>query len=301
MEALVGCGRMVSGCSVGEGLCMERCAGGAQDNAIINRIMLRFRPIAPKPAAGGSSSGGSTSENRNVVVARGRGKRKYVRVRKYNRCRRKKRTAEEEIRDGLEKTVQTLQLLPEKADGSDSPAGASWCNLERSETTKPIRETPPFWLTFNGENTWSALDRGVVREATMIVVESWVTVECVRSACMEGGGLGSTDLERRKNLEGDTCPGLISDGLNKVEWVNDAYKRMVSQEISNGRWPECWVWLVAKEKLPYMYPAFTCRVRLQYTFGKEKHSQTVPCDAWRMDRGGFAWRLDIKAALSLGR
>ncbi|RVW14136.1 hypothetical protein CK203_084890 [Vitis vinifera] len=141
MEALVGGGRMVSGCSVGEGLCMERCAGGAQDNAIINRIMLRFRPIAPKPAAGGSSSGGSTSENRNVVVARGRGKRKYVRVRKYNRCRRKKRTAEEEIREGLEKTVQTLQLLPEKADGSDSPAGASWCNLERSETTKPIRET----------------------------------------------------------------------------------------------------------------------------------------------------------------
>lgn len=285
---------------------MERCAaGGAQDNATINRIMLRFRPIAPKPAAGGGSSpGGSTSENRNsALLGRARGKRKYVRVRKYNRCGRKKRSAEEEIRGGLEKTIQTLQLLPEKTDGSFSPAGAPWCNLELAETTrKPIRETPTvtptpsIWLTFDGENRWSGLDRSVV--------ESWVTVECVRDACMEGRGLGSTDTERRMNLEGDTCPGLISDGLNRVEWVNEAYKRMVSQtpmSNRNGRWPECWVWLVAKEKLPYMYPAFTCRIRLQYTAGKEKHSQTVPCDAWRMDCGGFAWRLDVKAALSLGR
>ena len=289
---------MVGGCPVGEGLFLGRCAGGAQDNAIINRILLRFRPIAPKPAAVGSSSGGPSSENRASLLSRGGGKRKYVRVRKYNRCRRKKRTAEGEMRDGLEKTVRTLQLLPEKTDGSDSPAGASWFNLEMAETTRPIRETPPIWLTFNGEN--NRLDRSVEKEA-VVVVESWVTVECVRDACMEGRGLGSTDAERRRNLEGDTCPGLVSDGLNRVEWVNEAYKRMVSQVRSNGGWPECCVWLVAKEKLPHTHRAFTCRVRLQYTCGKEKHSQTLPCDAWRMDCGGFAWRLDLKAALCLGR
>lgn len=279
---------MVGGYSVGEGLCMERFAGAAQDPAIINRIMQRFRPIAPKPAPGASSSGGSASETQNPAVARGRGKRKYVRVRKYNRRRRRRPTSEEEIREGLEKTVQTLQLLPEKTDWGNSPAGASWCNVEVIG-----REATPIWLTFNGDNAWSGVDRSVVK--------SWVTVECVRDACMEGGGLGGTDMERRKNLERDTCPGLISDGLNKVEWVNEAYKKMVSQETADGRWPECWVWLVAKEKLPYMYPAFTCRVRLQYAHGKERHSQTVPCDAWRMDCGGFAWRLDVKAALSLGR
>ncbi|KAK7858074.1 hypothetical protein CFP56_014543 [Quercus suber] len=37
------------------------------------------------------------------------------------------------------------------------------------------------------------------------------------------------------------------------------------------------------------------------TCGKERSSITLPCDVWRMDGGGFAWRLDVKAALSLGR
>lgn len=71
-----------------------------------------------------------------------------------------------------------------------------------------------------------------------------------------------------------------------------------------GQSVEVKVWLVTKEKLvPYMYSsAFTCWVRLQYAWKEEKFSsQMVPCDVWRMDCGGFAWRLDVEAALGLGR
>ncbi|KAJ6776897.1 hypothetical protein OIU74_000971 [Salix koriyanagi] len=63
--------------------------------------------------------------------------------------------------------------------------------------------------------------------------------------------------------------------------------------------------LVIKEKLLRFVDcasAFSCWVRLQNSWQKEKCSKTaVPCDVWRMDFGGFAWRLDVDSALSLGR
>ena len=51
------------------------------------------------------------------------------------------------------------------------------------------------------------------------------------------------------------------------------------------------------------HSAFTCRVRVVQcdTLGKERSSLTLPCDVGIMDGGGFAWRLDVKAALCLGR
>ena len=145
------------------------------------------------------------------------------------------------------------------------------------------------------------------------VVESWVTVESVADTCMDVRGFGSTDVERVKNLERDACPGFISDGLNRVQWVNEAYKRMVTKELEycDGKSPEYCDFLVRlvvnnKVKLPLLpynnnEEAFTGLVRLVHTWqNKKKCSKVVPCDVWRMDRGGFSWRLDVKAALSLG-
>ncbi|CBI15623.3 unnamed protein product, partial [Vitis vinifera] len=40
------------------GCCIARYAGGAYDMSKVDRIMLRFRPIAPKPTSAGSVSGG---------------------------------------------------------------------------------------------------------------------------------------------------------------------------------------------------------------------------------------------------
>jgi hypothetical protein len=146
----------------------------------------------------------------------------------------------------------------------------------------------------------------VVTRPMMSAVESWVTVESVTDTCMASMGvplpwLGSTDVERMSNLEHDTCPGFVSDSSNRVLWVNGAFKRMVRQQNDGQSQEIIRVWLVAKEKLPYSYTAFTCQVKLQYWLGKDKCSQIVPCDVWRMDGGGFSWRLDVEATLSLGR
>ena len=43
--------------------------------------------------------------------------------------------------------------------------------------------------------------------------------------------------------------------------------------------------------------AFTGLVRLVHTWRNQKKcSKVVPCDVWRMDRGGLSWSLDVKAA-----
>ncbi|KAJ6418130.1 hypothetical protein OIU84_001503 [Salix udensis] len=113
-------------------------------------------------------------------------------------------------------------------------------------------------------------------------------------------------------MEKDTCPGFISDDYGRVTWTNEAYRMMVGQGEGGDR--QVFVWLAMKEKVPMAvtvagHKAFTCRVRVQYQKYdtcrvnlKEKISiVTVPCDVWRMDSGCFAWRLDVKAALCLGR
>uniref|UniRef100_M0ZL25 DUF7950 domain-containing protein n=3 Tax=Solanum TaxID=4107 RepID=M0ZL25_SOLTU len=73
---------------------------------------------------------------------------------------------------------------------------------------------------------------------------------------------------------------------------------MVDPLEGSGNSPKLVTWLVVKEKI--LLPnssAFACTVRILYT----KNSQTMPCDVWKMEFGGFAWRLDAKAALRLGR
>ncbi|KAE8694398.1 hypothetical protein F3Y22_tig00110783pilonHSYRG00153 [Hibiscus syriacus] len=64
------------------------------------------------------------------------------------------------------------------------------------------------------------------------------------------------------------------------------------------------VGLVVKEGLefPRGRGAFSCRVGLQYVDGKGKKKQwrMVPSDVWNMSSGRLAWRLDVKAALTLG-
>ncbi|XP_062105518.1 uncharacterized protein LOC133817125 [Humulus lupulus] len=308
---------------------------------IINPVMLRFRPIAPKPVSGGSYPGGNPAENMSSVLrTTKRVKRKYVRVRRDNKDKNPRRrdtnnsyningSCGEEGGDGLNSTTTTvtLQLMPEKSDGLDltrSTGGTgSWRIINQYCTA--VQDNNNCYKNCNA-TTDEVLDlSGVVvrsgpaaAEAVGEVVESWVTVEGVTDTCMDVRGLGSTDVERIKNLERDTCPGFVSDGcFSKVEWVNDAFKKMVAEEEEVEWWPEVVVWLVtnnnndnmknknnnpSRAELGLMGPAFTCRVRVQYkrVNTKEKCSKIMPCDVWRMDCGGFAWRLDVKAALSLG-
>ncbi|XVF08745.1 hypothetical protein REPUB_Repub07fG0029500 [Reevesia pubescens] len=276
------------------GCCIARYASaGVYDMPKVDRIMLRFRPIAPKPATGGSVSSQGNSE---VCFKSGRGKRRHSKESNTKRCNRKRRVLSEENQKRV-----TLPLLPETPDCKDS--------ILKEEKGRVVEKVRPFWLSFgqagdNKEGFFGCGGRLADREALMapqpqtasVVVGSYVTVECVTDTWVSSDVLGSTDEERMVNLGKDTCPGFISDGMGRVTWTNWAYKKMVGGEMM--------VWLVMKEKVPPMvitYPAFTCRVRVQYTCGKEKSSLTLPCDVWRMDGGGFAWRLDINAALCLGR
>ncbi|XP_042496920.1 uncharacterized protein LOC122075815 [Macadamia integrifolia] len=300
------------------GCCIAQYAGGAYDTSQVDRIMLRFRPIAPKPVVGGGNSGSPIPEKNDSVYKTGRAKRRYVRD-NNKRCNRKRRVYSEEKKDGSSEdtshtttVVTLLPLLPEMPDRKETPvrnySPPSDLDLKAvatsSSTSRPVQQAP-IWLNFNspakGSDFGDVVDRMGVMQQPVRSVGSFVTVERVTEGYVDGDqGLGYTNEEKRKNLERDTCPGFISDGLNRVEWTNKAYKRMIGGGEEGGGGVEM-VWLVTKERLPLSCPAFACRVRLQYTCRKERHSLTVPCDVWRMDGGGFAWRLDVKAALCLGR
>ncbi|KAB2614068.1 hypothetical protein D8674_036384 [Pyrus ussuriensis x Pyrus communis] len=297
----------------GERRRMLRRDGGGQDKpAIVNANMLRFRPIAPKPVANRAGEVGNNENSVSTILTSARRKRKYVRVSKNNVCRAKNKDPK--------RVVTTLQLLPEENDNNGSSNGESWRPLDPTVTdnnndrnnnnSNPTGKEDeslglgiPMWLrNYMGGGGGSDPTEGMRQ---MVAVESWVTVECLKGTCMnvQGtfGSFRSRDAARMmSDLEGDTCPGFISDGQNRVQWLNGAFKRMVSQQKRAG---EIAVWLVVKEKLPYADASalIACQVKLQYTVGKDKCSRTVPCDLWRMDDGGFAWRLDVNAALTLGR
>ncbi|KAL4634329.1 hypothetical protein ACB092_04G192000 [Castanea dentata] len=307
------------------GCCIARYgANGVYDMSKMDMIMLRFRPIAPKPPAGTGSSAGSSPEKADAYVkSGGRGKRRYVKSNNSNnssnssgssssgnsgsnkRCNsNKKRKASPE--------VVTLPLLPETPDRKVSPARLS-TPAEKKEVAAAARANLPVLLSFDGKKKNNSSDHQVgfwSSDRTVVMgVGSCVIVECVTDTWTVDGQLGSTDEERRMSLERDTCPGFVSDGLGKVTWTNGAYRKMMMMDHHHDH-HEVAVWLVVKEESlreimarTLSYTSFTCRVRLvQYdTCGKERSSITLPCDVWRMDSGGFAWRLDVKAALSLGR
>lgn len=295
-------------------------------NSNVNKIMLRFRPIAPKPVTGISaaeagSAVGEVTQNNHVSVLGKRPKRKYVRIRRNSGYVRKNNGDSNGKSNGngndesSDVAVVTLQLMPEKdAPGGDvTLAGDSWCkNVDLDLTVEKIQivenrsAPPPRAAAEEGEG-----GKRSDLVAAAKVAESWVTVESVTGTCMgEGDGEGGrglldcTDAEKVKSLEADTCPAFVCDGSLRVRWVNDAYKRMML-EGREGEGENIVVWLKVKDSAIaswwcYSHPAFTCGVRLQYTWRNEKCTKMVPCDVWRLDCGGFAWRLDVKAALSLG-
>lgn len=308
------------------GCCIARYdAGNSYDLSKMNRIMLRFRPIAPKPVLNGKDSVSSTAESSDVYVKTGRGKRRYARNNsntdsnngsgtKRSNTRRKKKSPSSSSEDNDKTVVSsgsfsrgdavavTLPLLPETPEEMSSLAikGSSPISGSGGDRKVDRKGSLPMWLSFGKEDKVRQEDeqRRSVYVPVSTVVGTWVRVEeCIAEVWLDLFCLGRTDEEKLINLEKDTCPGFLSDGFNRVQWTNKAYRDMTAAQGGEGV-----VWLVIKEgtKLPVRSPAFTCSVRL-VTSGKEKNSLILPCDVWRLDCGGLAWRLDTKAALSLGR
>ncbi|GAA0185070.1 hypothetical protein LIER_32358 [Lithospermum erythrorhizon] len=295
----------------GNGWVEKNGSSRSQDQTIMERIMLRFRPIAPKPVAAGSVSGLAPVGKSSEIVGNSRKKRKYVRV-KQTRCIKDKKKVELE-----NEKIFDFEVNENKMSGfiGFSESGSS-INLDFK-----VEEKVPWWKKLDnnyGTNNGSFGGGGVVDQVYQRVekvVESWMMVEGVSVMSDvwfgEVGGLGCTDMEKMKNLEMDSCPGLISDGFGRVQWVNLAYRKLVDRPRDDvDPVAEVVAWLMVKEKLPLGCQAFACTVRVVYSWrnnngnnncNKKKYvSQTMPCDVWRMDFGGFAWRLDSKAALTLG-
>ncbi|XP_009792275.1 uncharacterized protein LOC107815750 [Nicotiana tabacum] len=282
------------------------CHVGPQDRMIMNRIMLRFRPIAPKPVADGSGPGSKPENEKAEPVSRRRGKRKYVRVKKNRKC--KNSAEKEERKDGSDNngSIVTLQLLPESSSSVTNPTD----NVSFQKEISFSELDQPQWMSFheydnNGISAFSSTDRLDLKVTTQTprMVESWVMVDRITNIFVDSEGLGSTDMEKMKNLETDTYPGLVSDSSDRVRWVNPAYRRMVNPLEDGGVTAEMVVKMVVKEKIreEELPAAFACIVRLVYTWKNKKNSRTMPCDVWKMEFGGFAWRFDSNAALSLGR
>ncbi|KAK7302221.1 hypothetical protein RJT34_13105 [Clitoria ternatea] len=237
--------------------CIARCATRAShDISKVHTIMLRFRPIAPKPLPATTVSDASSSDSGDAFSRSAAAKRKHVAGKRCSKTVRRRQI--------LPPQAVTLPLLPETPDPKDPP--------EAKKTTEPVR------LSF--ESLGGAVSEKVDRLWFPVPGVSTVTVECVTNTWQE-------EAHGKVNLEKDTCAGFISDGYGRVTWTNGAYKETVG---------EGGVCLVMEVSVPYHCRGFTCKVRVQDACGKER---TVPCHVWRMNTGAFAWRLDVKPALSL--
>ncbi|KAM0006950.1 hypothetical protein Hdeb2414_s0002g00047991 [Helianthus debilis subsp. tardiflorus] len=239
---------------------------------MMDMVMLKFRSIAPKPKPSGSGSSDSTKEN---VRTSSRCKQRCIRV-KRKKCNKKRKphplmSKSSEKVSSSKVAVMTLSLMPETPKAMDH------------SLTKNI--SSPIWLYSKNNNNQTSRDGHVIPLERPKTV-SFVMVDMVMDTTVDGG------LEEWTDMDSDTCPRFISDGRDKVVWTNKAYKEMVvgGDEVvvvrKKGGWPA----------------AFTCNVRVTCrTNMGTLTTVTVPCDTWRMESGGHAWRLDVKAALCLGR
>ncbi|CAM8974940.1 unnamed protein product [Rhodiola kirilowii] len=284
--------------SAGGGCCVAR-----YDAEKMDRIMLRFRPIAPKPTTGSSSPGGSSSpENTSsggggdTYVKIGRGKRRYKNnnnnVQRNSSMKRRKTTSPEAV------TLPLLPETPEKILKRSSANAPIWLNFnsgtaEKDEVINNLKERE------NNRRTIYQAPDPTVRNPPRVSSGTCVTLECLTYTMVDVDALGRTDQERVMNLEWDTCPGLISDRLSRVTWSNAAFSELVGGDGDYYRGCSR-AWVAMKESVANCARAFSCRVRVEVENNNARKRMTVPCDVWRMDCGGFAWRLDVKAALSLG-
>ncbi|KAK1440930.1 hypothetical protein QVD17_06764 [Tagetes erecta] len=247
--------------------------------------MLRYRPIAPKPVTD-LSSGNMLPEK----VFTKRVKRKYVRVKKTMK-KKKKNKAESNF---VTKNWSDLDALINDDDVAvidPLHKVSNWISFD-SARNDVVRNN--LFEKFSSDLHGVDLDR-------RNVVESWITVESVTGSCEDRKILGYTDDEIWKNLERDSCPGFMSNSCYEVEWVNPAYRNMLNLDCLQVTDVAVLLVLKVEKSLVVKYlPAFSCRVRIEYRLSEKKRRMMVPCDVCKMDSGGFAWRLDVKFALSLG-
>ncbi|XP_020595508.1 uncharacterized protein LOC110035595 [Phalaenopsis equestris] len=297
---------------------MERTAN---DDAAwkLSTIMLRYRPIVPKPFPAGSAPGIALEPTLvGKRVKKGEGTRRKGGSFVGKRGRKPRKVQDMTTRDAAGSSgmaqVLTLQLM------SVTP--------ERKEGVQAVGSP---MLSITGESPFfcPVLDRaGVVvspRPALSAAVS--VTIESVTEVWSMGFcGITGRDDELRRWLEAGDCPAFISIVADRITWTNSAFRRMLigegasaeSSSSSSSSYSstsksdavsllepsveeEVRVVLVTRGLIPGdMCQAFTCMTSLRHSCGRRgKASLAVPCDIWRLEDGCLAWRLDMKTALRL--
>lgn len=238
----------------------------------MGKILLKYRPIAPKPA----SAGNLTSPPLPSGTTKRKGGDKYSR-----RGRKRRNRSPAAVLDAgafLEEkhelvTLPLMPVAPERKD-PDSPTSTA--------TPSPT----------SSADTWQSAR--VVTPQPARPVGSVVTVECVTDTWHNWAQM---PFASPAVLERDACPGFVSDAGGRVTWANDAFRNMVVGPSSCERVE---AGLVTKGMVPENASCFTCRARVEYMCrNRGKVHMVAPCDVWRLADGKLAWRLDVKAALSL--
>ncbi|XP_052137816.1 uncharacterized protein LOC127756514 [Oryza glaberrima] len=303
----------------------------------MGRIMLKFRPIAPKPAA----MAPAPTPAPVAGVGAGKGKRKAVSGSGGGRRGRKPKKAA---------TVATLaaahapaptpsvagKTVPkvvghckemerekekEKSLSSPSSSSSGMTSVESSPPPPPSAMLPllpvrPLDTTMTtqaaapGEQlpppvapAHAAAQSVVVAPPprALLPAAAVVTVEDVTSVWRDGGSGAA-----RAGDDGDGAPAFVSDQWGRVTWKNAAFHRAVAPDAAAP--DQARVALAAKDgDAAAAVPAwgtcagFTCRVRVHPSPSSPRRGSVVaPCDVWRLDAGGcYLWRLDLQAALSL--
>ncbi|GAB2221330.1 hypothetical protein Droror1_Dr00012505 [Drosera rotundifolia] len=262
------------------GCCIARNSGSDDLSDNFHQIMLRFRPIAPKPPP--------MPKNTGVVVDDGGvGNSRSERGKKNNRKRKYSSSSSARVQDMdavMKPITTTLSLLPEKPDLRDV-----------IETVKPRIDGCDKMMV---DRTVMVEQSGhVKRERVYVMVESVVGTWTDAVGTTEDAMLG---------LERDTCPGFVSNVWGRVTWTNEAFRRMcdVAADVAAD---VVVVGMIGTEKAVESGEGLTCMVRVKgmaSTSSSWLDKVAVPADVWRVevgDGGGFAWRLDVEAALRLGR
>ncbi|XP_074568817.1 uncharacterized protein LOC141825329 [Curcuma longa] len=294
------------------GCCFDVYGGGDAAAAWrMGRIMLRFRPIAPKPvvdsslAASAATAAAPSAGRKTRRKGPGAGGPRGRKARKVETLRSSSSTddpASSSPATSSPSTIVTLSLMPETPERKDDRAAERRC-LGSEQPLTPA--SVPAWTDRRREGETA----GVAWPVTAVGSYSWVTVECVADMWKEEEVSWRSDEAVWAALAADDCPAFVSDVWDRVTWTNEAYRRMVAGTPLEGRGTEeeVWVGLMTRGAvLAEASRAFTCRVRVHYSRrpGRGKgascsSSLAAPCDVWRLDDGGSAWRLDLKAALSL--
>lgn len=252
-------------------------AADAETAFKMGRIMLKYRPIAPKPTAPGSLTDAKTTtlcpSKRKGASARGRGRKS------------KKQTAVSVLNEPISPSSSSSSILSTTTSGSASKEQLITLPLmpetpERKENRQPMPQ--PSTISFPLFST------------NQLAPKSLVTVESITDLWELGAGGAGDVAVILKALTGDESPAFVSDAWDRVTWTNEAYKRMTAEGCGDREVP---VGLVTRGMVPVSCRAFTCRVHVRHE--GRKVSLAAPCDVWWLGSGRWAWRVDVKAALSL--